>query len=118
MPGQGSDVHGNVVAFSINVVSDPTIGAQRFELIRGEDKCIRIGRANDSDIALLQMGVSHRNCELRLSESGRLCVKDLSTNGTFVDGQKVGRNQERPVGIGSRLQLSVVDPKAPDNHLE
>jgi hypothetical protein len=45
-------------------------------------------------------------------------VRDLSTNGTFVDGQKVGRNQERPVGIGSRLQLSVVDPKAPDNHLE
>ena len=45
-------------------------------------------------------------------------VRDLSTNGTFVNGQKVGRGQERPLGVGARLQLSVVDPKAPDNHLE
>lgn len=45
-------------------------------------------------------------------------MKDTSTNGTFVNGVKVGRGQERPLALGARLQLSVVDPKAPDNHLE
>jgi pSer/pThr/pTyr-binding forkhead associated (FHA) protein len=45
-------------------------------------------------------------------------VRDLSTNGTFVNDARVGKGGQAVARVGDRLRLSVADPKAPDNHLE
>ena len=48
-----------------------------------------IGRSTDADIVLDDAGVSRRHAEVHLID-GRARVIDLgSTNGTFVDGEKV-----------------------------
>jgi hypothetical protein len=49
-----------------------------------------VGRGHDVDVVVDDPGVSRRHCEVRL-EGGAARVTDLgSTNGTLVDGQKVG----------------------------
>jgi pSer/pThr/pTyr-binding forkhead associated (FHA) protein len=45
-------------------------------------------------------------------------VKDLSTNGTFINGNRIGKGKEAVARVGDHLQLSCVDPKAPENHME
>jgi hypothetical protein len=49
----------------------------------------KIGAADDSDIVIKQATVSKNHCELRWTEQGWQ-LQDLdSTNGTFVDGQRL-----------------------------
>lgn len=49
-----------------------------------------IGRGSEADVVLDDPGVSRRHAELRLAEGGAT-VRDLgSTNGTWVDGERVG----------------------------
>jgi pSer/pThr/pTyr-binding forkhead associated (FHA) protein len=49
-----------------------------------------IGRSTDADIVLDDAGVSRKHAEVRLMDDGRARVIDLgSTNGTFVDGERV-----------------------------
>jgi pSer/pThr/pTyr-binding forkhead associated (FHA) protein len=48
-----------------------------------------LGRASDADVVLDDPGVSRRHAEVHLID-GRARVIDLgSTNGTFVDGERV-----------------------------
>lgn len=54
-----------------------------------------IGRAGDVDVPLDDAGVSRRHAEIHLAD-GRARVVDLgSTNGTFVDGERVGAGELR-----------------------
>jgi predicted component of type VI protein secretion system len=39
-------------------------------------------------------------------------VKDTSTNGTFIDGAKVGKGNTATLQVGQRLGLSIVAPAA------
>ena len=55
---------------------------------------VRIGRAEDNDIVLPDLLVSHHHAELHVSPDGRYEIEDLqSHNGTFVDGRRVRRRQ-------------------------
>ena len=55
---------------------------------------VRIGRAEDNDIVLPDLLVSHHHAELHVSPDGRYEIEDLqSHNGTFVDGHRVRRRQ-------------------------
>ena len=53
---------------------------------------ISIGRSRSSTLRIDHPQVSGIHAVIRLRE-GRVSVKDLSTNGTFVDGLELGRNQ-------------------------
>ncbi len=61
-----------------------------------------IGRIN-SDLVLNHPGVSHRHAEVRRQANGRYLMTDLgSTNGTFVDGQRISQT---PLQAGQSLQI-------------
>lgn len=63
----------------------------------------RVGRREENDVCLLHASISGAHCEVSLDASGALVVRDLgSTNGTFVEGQRV---QEAMVQPGQRLRL-------------
>jgi hypothetical protein len=63
---------------------------------------LTLGRHRSCDVVLADPLVSRRHAQLRFRD-GRWIVRDLtSTNGTIVNGTRVGRSQLRP---GDRLDL-------------
>jgi pSer/pThr/pTyr-binding forkhead associated (FHA) protein len=51
---------------------------------------MRIGRTDDNDLVVDDLGVSRRHAELRKSPTGSYEIIDLgSHNGTFVNGRRV-----------------------------
>jgi pSer/pThr/pTyr-binding forkhead associated (FHA) protein len=66
----------------------------------------RVGRGPDSDFQIVHPTISSLHCELLLSESG-VALRDLeSTNGTFVDGQRV---REAILAAGQIVRLGDVE---------
>ncbi len=64
---------------------------------------IVVGRANAADLILVEGMVSRRHARFAM-QSGQLCVNDLgSTNGTFVNGEKV--RGEHALGEGDRVLI-------------
>ncbi|MBI3185097.1 MAG: FHA domain-containing protein [Myxococcales bacterium] len=64
-----------------------------------------IGRSDGNDIVLAEGGVSRRHARLFV-EGGKLLVEDAgSSNGTFVDGERIAR----PTPLGPRTQLVIGD---------
>lgn len=67
----------------------------------------RVGRADGNHIRLPDGSVSSAHCEVSLDGSGNLLVRDLnSTNGTFIQGQRV---REALVLPGQRLRLGTLE---------
>ncbi len=67
---------------------------------------IVVGRRPDCDVRVPQPGVSRRHCELVVRDD-TLVVRDLgSSNGTYVNGTRVG--EEAAVEPGTRLQVGPV----------
>ncbi|MCC6522619.1 MAG: FHA domain-containing protein [Polyangiaceae bacterium] len=63
---------------------------------------VLVGRANECDIVLLEGMVSRHHARFRVTEAG-LAVEDLgSTNGTLVNGERVG---ERVLSEGDRVLI-------------
>ncbi|MGY5036310.1 FHA domain-containing protein [Streptomyces sp. 900116325] len=59
---------------------------------------VRIGRSSDNDLVVDDLTVSHRHAELRAHPDGTYEIVDLgSHNGTYLNGQLVGR---APVAAG------------------
>lgn len=73
------------------------------------DKACTIGRAPKSDVCIRDSSVSQRHARIVLAPSGEAIVEDLaSTNGTFVNGEKIVRRVLRDgdrVNIGPRHAL-------------
>ena len=58
----------------------------------------KIGRSAPADIVVPHQSVSREHCVLGIAND-ELVVSDLnSTNGTYVDGERVGRGTVVPVG--------------------
>ena len=90
------------------VVTEPSVAARS---VRMEGALVRIGRAPDNHIVMLDPKVSRHHGELRVRR-GTLVYRDLrSTNGSHVNGSKVG---EIAVGLGDRIEIGdttiVVEP--------
>ena len=59
---------------------------------------LKIGRAAPADVILSDSRISRTHCLVQLGDGG-LCVSDLnSTNGTFVDGERIDGSTDLPVG--------------------
>jgi hypothetical protein len=66
---------------------------------------VRVGRASDNEIAIDNQRVSRYHAQLRWVESSWLVYDLDSTNGTYVDGQRVAPAQPRVLGPTSQLRL-------------
>ena len=66
---------------------------------------VRVGRAADNDVAIANQRVSRYHAQLRWTHAGWL-VHDLdSTNGTYLDDERVVPAEPRPARPGSVLRL-------------
>jgi diguanylate cyclase (GGDEF)-like protein len=89
--GEGSDC--------LMVLSGQSIG----KLFKLNKTKLVIGRSPDADISLDDEGVSRHHAKLLVLGPELIAVEDLaSTNGTFVNGQKVSRHA---LGDGDRIQV-------------
>ncbi len=85
----------------LHVVAGPDAGG--VHLLHGGE--IRIGRSADADVPLDDPDVSRLHCAVTVASDGRVSVADLgSTNGTTLDGRRVG---PRPVRLtpGALLRI-------------
>lgn len=68
----------------------PSVDRRPSAVMRAPARALRIGRANDNDIVLADLGVSRHHAELRNTGDGRYGIVDLdSSNGTFLNGARV-----------------------------
>jgi hypothetical protein len=79
--------------FGLRYPLDPSLGL------------VRIGRAVDNDLAIDNQRVSRYHAQARWVESDWLVYDLDSTNGTFVDGERVFPSQPRPLRSGGVLRL-------------
>src|SRR5262245_52352121 len=87
------------VAVDVEVVS-----AHGSEVLSGvEGPTLIVGRAQGSNVLLKHDDVSRRHCSVEVTKKG-LVVRDLSTNGTFIDGRRVMGAQQiafgKPIVVG------------------
>ncbi|MFE7839020.1 FHA domain-containing protein [Streptomyces sp. NPDC057474] len=88
-------------AAQLHVVAGPDAGG--VHLLHGGK--IHIGRSADADVPLDDPDVSRLHCAVTLSADGRVSVVDLgSTNGTTLDGTRVG---DRPVRLAPGALLRI-----------
>ena len=96
-------------ALQLRVVSGPDSG-ESIGLPRGRHL---LGRAEDATLRLADPDVSRRHAELRVADAG-VSIRDLeSTNGTWVDGSRVGGlgfpvDQQNSIRIGNSLLRLVI----------
>ncbi|KAF3937593.1 hypothetical protein ABW19_dt0201125 [Dactylella cylindrospora] len=75
---------------------------------RGAPSGYLIGRHLECDLRLSQPTVSNRHCVIFREVSGRTSkaiIEDLSSNGTFIGGSVVGRNNRRELRHGDEIKL-------------
>lgn len=81
-------------------------GVQEGRALRLKAGVNRIGRSSDNHFQIPDPSVSSAHCEVVFSDAGFL-VRDLnSTNGTFIDGEPVSREEMEP---GQMLQVGKVE---------
>jgi len=86
-----------------------TAGALAGTIVGLTDQQITIGRASDATLALGDDYVSTRHARL-FPQDGQWIVEDLgSTNGTYLDRQKVTQPTPVPVGVPIRIGKTVLE---------
>ncbi|KAG8990967.1 hypothetical protein FRB90_001528 [Tulasnella sp. 427] len=70
-----------------------------------------VGRGSDANILISHPKISSKHCEIRLiyNQAGStvITVADTSTNGTYVNGIRVGRGRHSMLNHGDELSLGV-----------
>jgi ABC transport system ATP-binding/permease protein len=68
----------------------PSVDRRPSVVMPAPARALRIGRAQDNDIVLADLGVSRHHAELRNTGDGRYAIVDRdSSNGTFLNGARV-----------------------------
>ncbi len=86
-----------------------TAGALKGTSLDLADQQITLGRANDATLVLNDDYASSRHARI-FPQDGQWVVEDLgSTNGTYLDRQKVTRPTPVPVGVPVRIGKTVLE---------
>jgi pSer/pThr/pTyr-binding forkhead associated (FHA) protein len=67
-----------------------------------------IGRGSACDVRLPDPSVSHRHATIRAKDGAYLLVDEKSSNGTFVDGERLAPNTPRPIKHGELFRVGRV----------
>jgi pSer/pThr/pTyr-binding forkhead associated (FHA) protein len=95
-----------VATFAVN--GTPTV--RKLSLCEGER--LSIGRTKENDLAIDDISISKFHASLALAESGSLIIADTgSTNGTFVNGERIPYGKARAIGTADKLKLGSVEVK-------
>ncbi|MDM7922913.1 MAG: FHA domain-containing protein [Pyrinomonadaceae bacterium] len=82
----------------------------RKSLILDPGKRLSIGRTRENDLAIDDISVSKFHASLMLGENGGLVIADTgSTNGTFVNGQRIAYGKAVSIGRDDKLRLGSID---------
>lgn len=88
---------------SVQIEIDKTL-----DLVTAKNNVI-IGRSPKSDIVIPHDSISRNHCRIEL-EKGIFYITDLgSSNGTFLDGQRIAPEQRTPFLTSSQLTLGKLD---------
>ncbi len=68
-------------------------------------KLIRIGRLKENEITLKDVSVSRQHAVITFVD-GEYKITDTSKNGTFLNGELIGRNGEKVLRSGDNIQIS------------
>ena len=86
-----------------------TAGSLKGTTVNLSDQQITLGRANDATLVLNDDYASSRHARL-FPQDGQWIVEDLgSTNGTYLDRQKVSRPTPVPSGVPIRIGKTVLE---------
>jgi hypothetical protein len=94
------------IAFYVAGTSRPIFSSSDKEFIIGR----KVGETSDALIDLsnlggYQLGLSRRHVTIRKADSGYEVI-DISTNGTWLNGEQLIRNKPYPLASGSQLRLA------------
>jgi pSer/pThr/pTyr-binding forkhead associated (FHA) protein len=80
----------------------------KLSLIQGER--LSVGRTKENNFAIEDGSVSKVHASLVLNKENQLLVADTgSTNGTFINGQRIAYGKAFPLAEGDRLKFGTVD---------
>ena len=81
------------------------LGNTSWRIRRIEAGVVRVGRGVDNDLVVANQRVSRYHAQLRWVESSWLVYDLDSTNGTWLDQERVWPSQPRALEPGSQLRL-------------
>jgi predicted component of type VI protein secretion system len=84
-------------------------GAQIRYALQGDWMLVRIGRASDNDLVIPQARVSRYHAQLRRVETTWLVYDLGSTNGTFVNAERLEPERPRGLPVPGTLRLGDFD---------
>ncbi len=113
-----TDVDPNAIspaaAFEIPAIARFTIDGreQTVQLRFQRGKRLSVGRTRENDLTVDHTSVSKAHGSLMLDEDRRLVVADTgSTNGTFINGQRIAYGKAMTLDAGDRLQFGSIEVK-------
>ncbi|KAI5117858.1 hypothetical protein M0805_007701 [Coniferiporia weirii] len=95
-------------------------GLKRIDLWRVQ-ATYTIGRSSDNLIIFPNLKVSNKHCQIswdgNMSKDATVTVQDLSSNGTFINGRKIGRNKSAILRDGNEIAFGqwVTTHSGPDD---
>lgn len=91
-----------------------TVAGQDFNRIleMQSGKRFSIGRTKENDVAIDETSVSKMHASLLLNANGELIVSDTgSTNGTFINGERIAYGKANVISADDALRFGTVDVK-------
>lgn len=83
---------------------------KRVELEFFQGKRLSVGRTKENDLSINNNSVSKVHAALVLNSEGILQIADTgSTNGTFINGQRIAYGKAAPIADGDKVRFGVVD---------
>jgi FHA domain-containing protein len=97
------------VPFSVRITGPELSREQNLEFIPGGRR-LNVGRATDNDLHLNHASVSKIHASLRMDNLGTLLVADTgSTNGTYINGQRISYGEARSIDEGDLLAFGDIE---------
>jgi FHA domain-containing protein len=102
--GKPQFAKGQITVHDVHVIARLTMpdGARETPLVfTPGGRRVGVGRGTDNELYVNDRSVSKIHAALRMSKEGTLLVADTgSTNGTFINGRRIGYGEARPIEEG------------------